>query len=135
MLERKTFAAYSSPLFCLGSSQNATEYEPCGGERLLGLGNTGEKFANNRSWECSSFGSFQVPVVDEGSSSARVTCGGYMPSLLMGSSIFPPFPSLQTNENGTVVAMEEDFMEQNLSITFHQRSNTTSTNSRSGHLD
>jgi hypothetical protein len=50
-------------------------------------------------------------VVDEGSSSARVTCGGYMPSFFMGSFVFPPFPSLQTNENGTTVAMEEDFME------------------------
>ncbi len=43
MLERKAFAAYSSPLFCFSSSQNASEYEPCGGERLLGLGNIGEK--------------------------------------------------------------------------------------------
>jgi hypothetical protein len=50
-------------------------------------------------------------MVDEGSSSTRVTCGGYMPSLLMGSFVFPPFPSLQTNENGTATAMEEDFME------------------------
>ncbi len=129
------FATYSSPLFCLGSSQNASEYEPCGGERLLGLGNTGEKSANKRSWECQSFGSFQVPVVDEGSSSARVTCGGYMPSLLMGSSVFPPFPSLQTNETGTAAAVEEDFMEQNLSMSFHQQGSTTSTSSRSGHSD
>ncbi|CAK9216561.1 unnamed protein product [Sphagnum troendelagicum] len=119
----------------LGSSQNASEYEPCGGERLLGLGNTGEKSANKRSWECPSFGSFQVPVVDEGSSSARVTCGGYMPSLLMGSSVFPPLPSLQIYENGTAAAVEEDFMEQNLSMSFHQRSSTTSTSSRSGHSD
>jgi hypothetical protein len=37
------FATFSSPSFCLGSSQNASEYEPCGGgERQLGLGNTGE---------------------------------------------------------------------------------------------
>jgi len=119
----------------LGSSQNASEYEPCGGERLLGLGNTGEKSANKRSWECPSFGSFQVPVVDEGSSSARVTCGGYMPSLLMGSSVFPPLPSLQIYENGTAAAVEEDFMEQNLSMSFHQQSSTTSTSSRSGHSD
>ncbi len=84
------------------------------------MGNIGEKSANKRSWECPSFGSFQVPMVDEGSSSAWVTCGGYMPSILMGSSVFPPFPNLQTNENGTSTAMEEDFMEQNLSMSFHQ---------------
>jgi hypothetical protein len=58
-------------------------------------------------------------VVDEGSSFAQVTCGGYMPSLLMGSYVFPPFPSLQTNENGTTAVVEEDFMEHNLSISFH----------------
>jgi hypothetical protein len=57
--------------------------------------------------------------VDERSSSAWVTCGGYMPSLLMGSFVFPPFPSLQTNENGIVVTVEEDFMEHNLSMDFH----------------
>jgi hypothetical protein len=50
-------------------------------------------------------------VVDEGSSYAHVTCGGYMPSLLMGSSVFPPFPSLQTNENGIAATVKEDFME------------------------
>jgi hypothetical protein len=50
-------------------------------------------------------------VVDEGSSFAHVTFGGYMPSLLMGSFVFPPFPSLQKNENGTATTMEEDFME------------------------
>jgi hypothetical protein len=69
------------------------------------------RFANKRSWECPSFGSFQIPVVGEGSSYARVTCGGYMPSLLMGSFVFPPFPSLQTNENGTAAIVAEDFME------------------------
>ncbi len=42
-----------------------------------------------------------------------------MPSLLMGSFVFPPFPSLQTNENGIVVTVEEDFMEHNLSMDFH----------------
>lgn len=105
-----------------------------GGGMLLGLGH-GEKSIGSRGY---SHPGAHVPVVDEGSSSARLACGGYMPSLLMGSPIFPSAPCDQSQRDVyRYQHMEEDLVEHDLLMTLRASTSggTTSTSGASGHSD
>jgi hypothetical protein len=66
-----------------GYGDSTTKFGSDGG-LLLGLGQGAKAQAGNGA---------PFPVVDEGSSTARLTSGGYMPSLLMGSHIYPTVAS------------------------------------------
>lgn len=75
------------------------------------------------------------PVVDEGSSTARLTCGGYMPSLLMGSQIYPTVASDRHRGDARGKGrMEEEIVEHDLLMTLRSSASdgTTSTSGASG---
>lgn len=81
------------------------------------------------------------PLVDEGSSTARLTSGGYMPSLLMGSQIYPAavdphFAQQQQQRSGKGRSADEDqqLVEHDLLMSLRATASggTTSTSGASG---
>ena len=106
-------------------STNGRKFGSDGG-LLLGLGQGAKAQSGNGA---------PFPVVDEGSSTARLTSGGYMPSLLMGSQIYPTVASdRQRSDFRGKERMDEGLVEHDLLFNLRASASggTTSTSGASG---
>lgn len=94
------------------------------GGLLLGLGQGVKATTNGPSF----------PVVDEGSSTARLTSGGYMPSLLMGSQIYPTSDQRRNEFVRGKARTDEELVEHDLLMSMRASASggTTSTSGASG---
>jgi hypothetical protein len=113
-------------------SPNGREYR--GGGPLSGLGH-GDKSVERRDFPGKGG---LVPVVDEGSTTARLSCGGYMPSLLMGSQIYPTAASDRHHRDPYGKKhMEEGLVEHDLLMGLRASTSggTTSTSGASGNSE
>ncbi|KAJ7565490.1 hypothetical protein O6H91_02G063100 [Diphasiastrum complanatum] len=82
----------------------------------------------------------RIPIVDEGSSSARwLKSGGFMPSLLMSSRMYREFQNTTAvdclENNGVLANHEEELVEPDFSVIVRPSSGTTSTSGASGLSD
>lgn len=107
----------------LGLGPSTTKFGSSDRGLLLGLGQ-GAKTGNGASF----------PVVDEGSSTARLTSGGYMPSLLVGSQIYTPSDQHRSDFARGKGRTEEDLVEHDLLMSLRASASggTTSTSGASG---
>ena len=106
-------------------SANGRKFGTDGG-LLLGLGQGAKAQSGNGA---------PFPVVDEGSSTARLTSGGYMPSLLMGSQIYPTVASdRHRSDFRGKERMDEGLVEHDLLFNLRASASggTTSTSGASG---